>query len=258
MHSGGAEGTLELVAYRGRDRSDMSFTNPESRAADGIRLYIVHEQPMIAESLAIALQQADDIEIVGLQTTTDHLERRLIVSSTNVLLLDAAIEPARLAEIIRAIRDTARVIIIARDPDATLMLRGLRLGVAGFLVGPRALTELATAIRRAHERWLVLTHEQLMELLTRSHSRETNPYAAALCERLSERECTVLQVLSTGASTEEVARRLLISTHTVHSHIKNAMRKLNVRSKLMAVVLAFAAGIVDGPDGAQTTGGDDR
>jgi DNA-binding CsgD family transcriptional regulator len=54
----------------------------------------------------------------------------------------------------------------------------------------------------------------------------------------------VLQALTGGATTEEVADVLGISVHTVRTHLRNVMAKLEVHSKLEAVVMALKEGLI--------------
>ena len=67
------------------------------------------------------------------------------------------------------------------------------------------------------------------------------------CTRLTRRERDVLEAFATGALTDEVAQRLRISGEDVRTHVRNAIRVLQVRSKIEAVLLALAAGMVDEP-----------
>jgi DNA-binding NarL/FixJ family response regulator len=213
-----------------------------------IKLYIVHQHPMIAESLGITLGQAPDIEVVGVSTTADQSEDHVVKGRVDVLLLDASLDRDRLTDIVCATSSAVKIVVIAREHDPDLMLHCVQSGAVGFMIEPQRLADLAFAVRCAHQGWLVLTREQILELTARSRARVTNPHAAALCERLNARERDVLSVLVTGASSNEVARRLLIAPDMVQSHIKHAMRKLAVRSKMMSVVLALAGGIIDVPD----------
>ena len=67
---------------------------------------------------------------------------------------------------------------------------------------------------------------------------------AAAFARLTASEQNVLRMLSTGRSTEEIARTLCISASTVRNHIQHVLVKLGVRSKLQAVSIALRGGVV--------------
>jgi DNA-binding CsgD family transcriptional regulator len=94
---------------------------------------------------------------------------------------------------------------------------------------------------------VALTAEQVGALAAHYRMHPIDPRIIELCARLSTRERHVLQRLATGASIGEAARQLGVSAHTAQTHLKNAMRKLNVRSRLAAIVLAVHAGIIQDP-----------
>ena len=63
--------------------------------------------------------------------------------------------------------------------------------------------------------------------------------------RLSDRELHVLAELARGSATEEIAEEMVLSPHTVRSHVKAAMRKLDARTRAQAVAIALTAGAID-------------
>jgi DNA-binding CsgD family transcriptional regulator len=62
--------------------------------------------------------------------------------------------------------------------------------------------------------------------------------------RLSQRERAILSELALGHATEEIAEALFLSPHTVRSHVKAAMRKLEARTRAHAVAMALTAGVI--------------
>jgi DNA-binding NarL/FixJ family response regulator len=217
----------------------------QPRTDTRINVYVVHDQPLIAETLAVELGMQDDLNVVGVAVTTDGVERRIVESHADVVLLAATIGVERLREIICATSATAGILLLATEHDTALLHACTLAGAVGVVFAPRDFTQVATAIRRAHDGWMVLTQQQLADVMSFSGARVSDAAARALCERLSEREREILTVLATGATANDVAEALHISRHTVQSHIKATLRKLNVRSKLAAVVLMVAAGFID-------------
>ena len=63
--------------------------------------------------------------------------------------------------------------------------------------------------------------------------------------RLSGKELSVLQELARGASTDEIAAVLIVSPHTVRTHVKNGMRKLEAKTRAHAVAIALSEGAID-------------
>jgi DNA-binding NarL/FixJ family response regulator len=233
---------------RTRDQASAALVGRTDWMRSRTRVFLAHQQLIVAESLRIALGREPDIEVVGVQTTMDLVEEQVVQSGADVLLLDATIDTARLTVILNAVRTTARSIVLAQDDDLDLLQLCVSAGAVGHLVGPRALPELMAAIRHAHHEWVVLTPQQVASLIDQAPWRTSTARAAEICSRLSARERDVLQILATGATNDEIATRLLISANTVQSHLKNVLRKLNVRSKLAAVVMALSAGVIEAPD----------
>jgi DNA-binding CsgD family transcriptional regulator len=70
-------------------------------------------------------------------------------------------------------------------------------------------------------------------------------HSADRARRLSERERAVLGQLANGNPTEQIADELFLSPHTVRSHVKAAMRKLDARTRAHAVAIALSAGAIE-------------
>jgi DNA-binding CsgD family transcriptional regulator len=81
----------------------------------------------------------------------------------------------------------------------------------------------------------------------RSHDRRS-VRAPRRSDTLSERELAVLEEIAQGTPTEEVARKLHVSPHTVRTHIKNILRKLDSRTRAHAVAIALSEDAIDGVD----------
>ena len=70
-------------------------------------------------------------------------------------------------------------------------------------------------------------------------------HLADRAHRLSHRERAILAELAQGHATDEIADELFLSPHTVRSHVKAAMRKLNARTRAHAVAIAMSAGVIE-------------
>lgn len=70
--------------------------------------------------------------------------------------------------------------------------------------------------------------------------RGSHVHASARSQSLSERELGVLEELAMGTSTEDIAAKLHVSPHTVRTHIKNILRKLDARTRAHAVAIAYS------------------
>jgi DNA-binding NarL/FixJ family response regulator len=113
-------------------------------------------------------------------------------------------------------------------------------GVQGLLTTDHTIEELISSIEQVQAGRVSFAPDQLVELLNQ-------PPAQSVPRPLAPREVEVLQVLGTGVSTQQAAEQLAMSVHTLRTHLKHAMRKLQARSRLEAVLIAYNAGLIELP-----------
>ena len=121
-----------------------------------------------------------------------------------------------------------------------VLIAALEAGAAGFLSKTRSLSEVTSAVRAAAVGESVVSPEMLAQLLPRLGRRRTQAREAALTDR--ERE--VLDLIARGLSNAAIAEELFVSVHTVRNHVANLSAKLGAHSKLEALSIAVAAGLL--------------
>ena len=132
-----------------------------------------------------------------------------------------------------------RVVLLTGSGDEALGMRGLRAGAAGFLSKDMELSSLPRALRGSLDGEAAISRRLAMHLVQHYRSRADRRHGPApRAPRLTDREWEVLDLLSGGASNEDIARLLVLSTETVRSHLKNLYRKLEVRTREEAVEAA--------------------
>jgi DNA-binding NarL/FixJ family response regulator len=132
-----------------------------------------------------------------------------------------------------------RVVMLTGSADDAIGLRGLRAGAVGFLSKDMDLSSLPRALRRAVDGEAVISRRLAMRLV--QHVRSAPAVGTGMRpvrSPLTDREWEVLDLLTGGASTDDIARSLVLSTETVRSHLKNLYRKLEVRTRDEAAAAA--------------------
>jgi DNA-binding NarL/FixJ family response regulator len=200
-----------------------------------IRVLVADDHVMIAQSLALLLQQ--DFDVVGIvadgRALVDTVERLrpdpdVVVADVSMPLLNGIDATRRLSRG----ATTARVVILTMHADPSLAAEALRAGAAGFVVKHAAAEELITAIREVAAGRIYVTRQlsgELVDRLVRGGATGADGV------RLTPRQREILQLAGEGYSTKEMASMLGISRRTVETHKYQLMRALGARSSAMLV-----------------------
>ena len=141
--------------------------------------------------------------------------------------------------------ESARVLILTTYDTDAYVFEALQAGASGFLLKDVQPAQLADAIRVIAAGDALLAPSVTRRLLGQFARTLPGPRATpASLSALTERETEVLRLLAAGLSNAELAGRLYISEATVKSHVSSLLRKLGLRDRVQAVILAYDAGLV--------------
>jgi DNA-binding NarL/FixJ family response regulator len=182
-----------------------------------------------------------DCVVVGEAATADEAVDLALSHEPDVALLDIHMPGHGVraaAEIGIALPSTAVVMLTQSEAEEDLF-DALRAGASGYLLKWQDRSELPDTLRGVLAGEAALPPRLVMRIIdefrapARRRFRRTSPEAA----RLSAREWEVMDLLATGATTDEVARRLFISRTTVRVHVSAVLRKLRVPDRQSALRL---------------------
>ena len=207
-----------------------------------LRAIVADDDIALRRAIRDALN-GSDVTVVAEATSGREAVELALFYRPDVLLMKAALPELDGIEATRRIRQhdpEVRVILLSDDPeDHELGLDALRAGAMGFLPRLIDLETLPRVVRGAMIGEAAISRRLAMALVE-SHRRPMRVGAGLRPVRseLTDREWEVLDMLSSGARTEEIANALVLSPETVRSHMKNLYRKLEVRSREQAVEAA--------------------
>jgi DNA-binding NarL/FixJ family response regulator len=211
--------------------------------APRIRILIVDDHRMVADSLARALGAQADMEVVGVEETAAGAERAARRDRPDVVLMDYRLQEgdglaATLA--VKAVHPDAQVVMVTSMEGEDIVVAAVEHGCAGYLLKSSPLPEVLEAVRAVARGESTISPAVLRRVLPRLR-RDYQRVGATLTGR--ERE--VLALLADGLANAAIARQLGLSVNTVRNHVQNVLMKLNAHSKLEAVAVASREGLLD-------------
>ena len=213
-----------------------------------VRVLIADDQALVRGGFRMIIDDRDDMEVVG--EAVDGEEAVALVSTLepDVVLMDVRMPGMDGLEATRRIvasGSDARVVVLTTHDLDEYVSEALRAGASGFLLKDVRPTVLVEGIRVVAEGDALLAPSVTRRLLDR-FAPQLPERADALpdFDELTEREVEVLRLVALALSNAEIARRLAVSEATVKTHVSSVLRKLRLRDRVQAVVLAYDVGLV--------------
>jgi DNA-binding NarL/FixJ family response regulator len=216
-----------------------------------VRVLLCDDQALVRSGFRMVLEAREDMEVVGEAEDGARVLELAARCLPDVILMDVRMPVMDGVEATRRLVRTgtrARIVILTTFDSDEYVYEALRAGASGFLLKDVQPAQLVDAIRVVARGEALLAPTVTRRLLDRfAHALPgTRGVPAALAE-LTERELEVLTLLASGLSNAELAERLFVSETTVKTHVSSILRKLDLRDRVQAVVLAYQAGLVRPP-----------
>jgi two-component system NarL family response regulator len=202
-----------------------------------IRVLVVDDHPVVRQGLVAMLEEAPDILVIGQAGNGQEALAIFRQKQPDATLMDLRMPQMDGVAAIAAICTefpAARIIVLTTYEGDEDIYQGLRAGAKGYLLKDAEPEELLSAIRAVHKGHKHIPPRVGAKLLERMASPE-----------LSDRELEVLQLITTGKSTQAISKALYITERTVNFHINHILSKLGVEDRTQAVIVALRRGIVN-------------
>ena len=199
------------------------------------RVLIVDDHPLTRGALA-SLLASNDFDVVGQAAggaeaigLAGELRPDLIVLDLTMPDMDGLEALPRLREAAPA----AEVVVLTASEDDGNLLAAIRGGAAGYLLKSEPPERIVGFLRGVSQGDVALSGHIARRLFeqVRGGGRRGDAVPESIAAALSARELEVLLLLDQHLGTDEIAQRLIISEHTVRSHVKSLLSKLGVSSR---------------------------
>jgi two-component system response regulator NreC len=206
-----------------------------------IKVVLADDHTMVRAGVKALLEGSPGIQVVGEAADGREAVKLAARLAPDVVVMDVAMPKLNGIEAARQIRrDRAecRIIMLSMHEDRQYIFEALRAGAGGYVLKDAAFSELVNAIRTVTGGQTYLSPAVAGTVLDDYVNRARGEVAGNELEKLSGREREVLQLIAEGRSSPEIAKQLHISIHTVDTHRRNIMDKLDVHN--LAGLIKFA------------------
>jgi DNA-binding NarL/FixJ family response regulator len=222
-----------------------------------IRVLLADDERLVRAGFRMILKAESDIQVVGEAANGLEAVEGAREARPDVVLMDIRMPTVDGLEATRRIlagpEPRPRVIVLTTFDLDKYVYEALRAGASGFLLKDAPEDRLVAAIRVATDGGSLFSPSatrRLVEEFVQKARRQTPPEL----EDLTPRELEVLRLIAAGLSNQEIAVTLVVSEHTAKTHVAHILRKLNLRDRIQAVVLAYESGIVEPGAASERTG----
>ncbi|HEX6125781.1 MAG TPA: response regulator transcription factor [Pyrinomonadaceae bacterium] len=209
------------------------------------RVLLAEDHNTVREGIKMLVNAQPDMQVVG-----EAADGQTAIAKTRELLPDLLVMDISMPELnglkatekLRMEFPNMKILTLTRHTDDGYLQQLIRAGVNGYVLKQSAPTELITAIRTVTAGKSYVDSELTHKVLGAFAGRTAGPLRGEGKAEVSERENEVLRLIAWGYSNKEIATRLELSVKTVEAHKSNAMRKLNMRSRIDIVRFAILQG----------------
>jgi DNA-binding NarL/FixJ family response regulator len=192
----------------------------------------------------------DDMEVVG--EAGDGIAAIELAASTapDVILMDVRMPKRSGIEACVAIKEvapTARIIMLTVSDEEADLYDAVKNGASGYLLKDSSIDEVAQAVRVVADGQSLISPSMAIKLLDEFKQMSRSDRQQVATPRLTDRELEVLKLVAQGLNNREIAKRLFISENTVKNHVRNILEKLQLHSRMEAVMYAVREKLLDIP-----------
>src|ERR1700681_2532507 len=241
-----------MIATRLAGVSVVQNPEPATNGEPGDRrvsVLIVQDHPLLASAIARVLEGQPDLSVAGVSSSGADAIVAAGRNRPDVVLMDFRLPDVTGPTAARSIKGEhadAAIVFHSADESETALLDAIDAGATAYLTKDATADQIITAVRRASKGEVLIPVELFARAIARQRAvvikkREREQLLA----EFTPRELDILHLLAEGLDTTSMSRRLGIAHHTVEWHVRHVIEKLQVHSKLQAVIAAARKGLIE-------------
>src|SRR6266851_2262672 len=218
-----------------------------------IRTMIVDDHALFRRGLEMVLDEEEDIELVDQASDGSEAVEKAGESLPDVVLMDIRMPRSSGIEACRAMKEvapSAKIVMLTISDEEGDLFEAIRAGASGYLLKDIPLDDVAEVVRAVHGGQSLINPSMAGKLLTefatlarRGDGEQRAQQVPA--PKLTDREMEVLKLVARGMNNRDIAKELFISENTVKNHVRNILEKLQIHSRMEAVMIAVRQKLIE-------------
>ena len=214
------------------------------------RILLVEDHASFRQALAFMFEREDEFVVSGQAGSLAEARAllRKVPDGVDVAVVDLALPDGDGYGLIEELSSRPGVVtlVLSASLEPARFARAVEAGASGVLHKSAAIGDIVDAVRRLRAGETLLSPTEVIEMLRMvSRKRQEEYEARRAIERLTPREKQVLEALAEGLDSKDIAGKLNITVETERTHMVNILGKLDVHSRLQALVFAARHGLVE-------------
>ncbi len=198
-------------------------------------------QYLTRQGIASLIKAMPGFELIKMIDSSESLVDEATASNPNLIVIDISDKDKELIPKLKTLKETLKssFLVISNSQTKDSIQQLLSMGIKGILTKNCSEEEIISGLRAVSQGNRFFCNN-ILELVVESPDKDEN------CEptTLTPREFEVLELITKGMTTAIIAENLHVSVHTINSHRKNILKKLNLKSPAELIVYTLESGLV--------------
>jgi DNA-binding NarL/FixJ family response regulator len=245
------------VLSRGHSQTEQLISSTSAPVADAlrmdpIRVLVVDDHALFRRGLEMVLAEEPDIELVGEASDGAEAVEKAGQALPDVVLMDIRMPKSSGIEACRAMKEvspSAKIVMLTISEEEGDLFEAIRAGASGYLLKDIPYEQVPDVVRAVHGGQSLINSSMAAKLLTEFAAlakRDGEERAQQVpAPKLTELETAMLKLVAHGMNNRDIARELFISENTVKNHVRNILEKLQIHSRMEAVMIAVRMELIE-------------
>jgi len=224
---------LPLARRRGKPATDKTTPPTPARSSSAKHsVFIVDDHPLVCEAIAGIINQQKDLAVCGTAGEYRTALQAISTARPEIMVVDISLggkSGIDLIKDLKAVHPKMLAIVFSMHDESLYAARVLQAGARGYIMKSASPEKIIDGIRQMLAGNIVLSEPMREHLMTQLVGGKTATAIASPLESLSDRELTVFELIGQGLGSNQIAKKISLSIHTVQSYREHIKEKLNLR-----------------------------